>query len=159
MRFGAKVGRASADKTQRGFTLLETLVTAGIAGTLAAVTFPGMSSALNSHRLMAGLRGTVGVIRVARSSAVTRNVRAQVSASDDRKTLTVQVDPFGTNTWVPIGTPLVLDGGVTVVSPTNPLVVFTPQGTVANAVTVTLQNVRGDTHNITVGLIGSVDIS
>jgi hypothetical protein len=54
----------------------------------------------------------------------------------------------------------VLDGGVTVssVAPANGLV-FTPKGTVANAVTVTLQNVRGDTHNITVGLIGSVDIS
>jgi prepilin-type N-terminal cleavage/methylation domain-containing protein len=160
MRFGAKVGRASADKTQRGFTLLETLVTASIAGTLAAVTFPGMSSALNSHRLMAGLRGAVGSIRVARSSAVTRNVQSRISVSEDGKTLTVQVDPSGTNTWVSIGTPLVLDGGVTVSSlaPANGLV-FTPKGTVANAVTVTLQNVRGDTHNITVGLIGSVDIS
>jgi prepilin-type N-terminal cleavage/methylation domain-containing protein len=160
MRFGAKVGRASADKTQRGFTLLETLVTAGIAGTLAAVTFPGMSSALNSHRLTAGLRSTVGVIRVARSSAVTRNVPSRVAVSGDGKTLTVQLDPSGANTWDrSIGTPLVLDGGVTVASPADVLVVFTPKGTVANAVTVTLRNARGDTHNIAVGLIGSVDIS
>jgi prepilin-type N-terminal cleavage/methylation domain-containing protein len=155
-----RIGRVSARKSERGFTLLETLVTAGIAGTLAAVTFPGMSSALNSHRLTAGLRGAVGSIRVARSSAVTRNVQSRVSVSEDGKTLTVQVDPSGTNTWVSIGTPLVLDGGVTVssVSPANGLV-FTPKGTVANAVTVTLQNARGDTHNIAVGLIGSVDIS
>jgi prepilin-type N-terminal cleavage/methylation domain-containing protein len=153
-------GWLSKGKSQKGFTLLETLVTAGIAGTLAAVTFPGMSSALNSHRLMAGLRGTVGAVRVARSSAVTRNVQSRVSVSEDGKTLTVQVDPSGTNTWVSIGTPLVLDGGVTVssVSPVNGLV-FTPTGTVANAVTVTLRNVQGDTHNIAVGLIGSVDIS
>src|SRR5262249_42624704 len=160
MRDRGKVGRASARKDQRGFTLLETLVTAGIAGTLAAVTFPGMSSALNSHRLTAGLRGTVGAIRVARSAAGTRNVQAGVSVSGDGKTLTVQVDPSGTNTWVSIGTPLALDGGVTVssVSPANGLV-FTPRGTVANAVTVTLSNARGDTHGIAVGLIGSVDIS
>ena len=156
----AKVGWASARNAQRGFTLLETLVTAGIAGTLAAATFPGMSSALNSHRLTAGLRSAVGSIRVARSSAVTRNVQSRVSVSEDGKTLTVQVDPSGTNTWVSIGTPLVLDGGVTVsaVSPANGLV-FTANGTVANAVTVTLSNARGDTHTISVGLIGSVDIS
>jgi hypothetical protein len=80
--------------------------------------------------------------------------------SEDGSTLTVQVDPSGTNTWVSIGTPLVLDGGVTVssVSPANGLV-FTPTGTVANAVTVTLRNARGDTRNIAVGLIGSVDMS
>jgi prepilin-type N-terminal cleavage/methylation domain-containing protein len=153
-------GRLSKEKSQKGFTLLETLVTAGIAGTLATVAFPGMSSALNSHRLMAGLRGTVGAVRVARSSAVTRNVQSRLSVSEDGKTLTVQVDPSGTNTWVSIGTPLVLDGGVTVssVSPSNGLV-FTSQGTVSNAVTVTLRNARGDTHNIAVGLLGSVDIS
>src|SRR5262249_35024842 len=143
MRDRANVGRASARKAQRGFTLLETLVTAGIAGTLAAVTFPGMSSALNSHRLTAGLRSTVGSIRVARSAAVTRNVQSRVSVSGDGKTLTVQVDPSGTGTWVSIGTPLVLEGGVTVssVSPANGLV-FMPQGTVASAVTVTLSNAR-----------------
>jgi Tfp pilus assembly protein FimT len=135
-------------------------VTASIASTLAAVTFPSMSSALNSHRLTAGLRGAVGSIRVARSSAVTRNAQSRVSVSEDGKTLTVQVDPSGTNTWISIGTPLVLDGGVTVssVSPTSGLL-FTPQGTVANAVTVTLRNARGDTRNVAVGLIGSVDIS
>ena len=158
MGYSRDVRRASTRKSQRGFTLLETLVTASIAGTLAAVTFPGMSSALNSHRLTAGLRGAVGSIRVARSSAVTRNVQSRVSVSEDGKTLTVQV--LSGITWVSIGTPLVLDGGVTIssVSPTGGLL-FTPQGTVANAVTVTLQNARGDTRNIAVGLIGSVDIS
>ena len=155
-----KVAHASTRKSERGFTLLETLVTAGIAGTLAAITFPGMSSALNSHRLTAGLRSAVGSIRVARSTAVTRNVQSRVSVSGDGTTLTVQVDPSGTNTWVSTGTPLVLEGGVTVssVSPANGLV-FTTKGTVANAVAVTLRNARGDTNTISVGLIGSVDIS
>ncbi len=159
MDYSASVRRASAKKSQRGFTLLETLVTASIAGTLAAVTVPGMSSALNSHRLTAGLRGAVGSIRVARSTAVTRNEQARVFVSEDRTTLVVQGSRDGFATVTSIGTPLVLDGGVTVVSPDNILLTFTPQGTVANAVTVTLQNARGDTRTILVGLIGSVDIS
>jgi len=153
------VGWASARNVQRGFTLLETLVTVGIAGTLAAVTFPSLSNALNSHRLTAGLRGAVGCIRVARSTAVTRNEQAQVVVSADGTTLTVQGSSDGV-TWTNIGTPLVLDGGVTVssVSPTSGLL-FTSQGTVASTVTVSLANVRGDVRTITVGVLGRVDMS
>jgi Tfp pilus assembly protein FimT len=150
----------STGKSQNGFTLLELLVIATIAATLVAVTIPGMSSALNAHWLKAGLRGAVGEIRVARSAAVTRNVRSRISVSEDGKRLSVEVDPSGTNAWIPTGTPFVLDGGVTVasVSPANGLV-FTPRGTLSDAVTVTLRNGRGDTKNIVVGLIGSVDVS
>jgi type II secretion system GspH-like protein len=109
--------------------------------------------------LTAGLRGAVGSIRVARSTAVTRNEQARVFVSEDRTTLVVQGSRDGFATVTSIGTPLVLDGGVTVVSPDNILLTFTPNGTVANAVTVTLRNARGDTRTILVGLIGSVDIS
>jgi len=150
-------------KSEKGFTLLETLVTAGIAGTMAAITFPSLSSALNAHRLMAGLRSTVGVIRVARSAASSRNKYSQILVDASQTTLTVQVSPDAA-TWTSIGIPLVLDGGVTVssVSPANGLG-FKANGSVNNAsnsaVTVTLQNARGDTHQITVSLLGSVDLS
>jgi prepilin-type N-terminal cleavage/methylation domain-containing protein len=146
-------------KCQRGFTLLETLVVAGIAGTLAAIAFPNMSSALNSHRLTAGLRGTVGCIRTARSAAVTRNMQGQVVLSNGNTTLTVQVND-GTG-WSAIGTPLVLEGGVTVssVTPSNGLV-FKSDGTPQNgSAVVMLGNARGDTRSIAVGLLGRVDIS
>jgi type IV fimbrial biogenesis protein FimT len=149
--------------SQKGFTLLETLVTAGIAGMMAAITFPSLSSSLSAHRLMAGLRSTVGCIRVARSSAISRNKYSQVVVDGSATTLTVQVSPDAT-TWTSIGTPLVLDGGVTVssVSPANGLG-FKANGSINNAsssaVTLTLQNARGDTHQITVSLLGSVDLS
>jgi prepilin-type N-terminal cleavage/methylation domain-containing protein len=144
---------------QRGFSLLETLVTAGIAGSLAAATIPSMSTALNAHRLNAALRETVGVIRVARSSAIVRHIQGRVVVSADGKTLTVQVNRASTG-WTTIGTARYLDGGVAVsdVSPAGGLT-FSSQGAVANAVTVTLQNARGDTRQISVSLLGSVEVS
>lgn len=133
------------------------MVTSGIIGALAAVTFPGMAAGLSAHRLTAGLRETVGIIRVARSSAISRNVQGKIVVSDDGTSLTVQVNRAGT--WTAIGTPVVLDGGVTVssVSPANGLL-FTTQGAVANPVTVTVRNALGSTRQISVSLLGSVDI-
>jgi len=144
---------------QRGFSLLETLVVASIAGTLAAVTIPNLSGAVNAHRLQGGLRTTVGAIRVARSAAISRNIQGRVTVSDDGKTLTVEVNRPGTG-WTTIGTARALDGGVSVssVSPANGLL-FNSQGTVTNAVTVTLQNARGDTRQIAVSLLGGVEVS
>jgi prepilin-type N-terminal cleavage/methylation domain-containing protein len=144
---------------QRGFSLLETLVVASIAGTLAAVTIPNLSGAVNAHRLQGGLRTSVGAIRVARSAAISRNIRGRVTVSDDGKTLTVEVERAGTG-WTAIGTPRMLDGGVSVasVSPANGLL-FNSQGTVTNGVTVTLQNARGDTRQIAVSLLGGVEVS
>src|ERR1043166_2135025 len=126
--FFAAVSRRSLSKgpsmrnSQKGFSLLETLVVASIAGTLAAVTIPNLSGALNAHRLQGGLRTTVGVIRVARSAAISRNVQGRVTVSGDGKTLTVEVNRPGTG-WTTIGTARALDGGVSVssVSPANGL--------------------------------------
>jgi Tfp pilus assembly protein FimT len=133
------------------------LVTATIVSILAAVTFPSLSSALSAHRLTAGLRESVGCIRVARSSAITRNLQGRIVVSEDGTTLTPQV--FRSGAWTTISTPIVLDGGVTAsVSPSNGLL-FSTQGTLANPVTMTLQNARGDTRQITVSLLGAADIA
>ena len=147
-------------KDEKGFTLLETVVTAGIAGVLAAVTFPNMSASLNSHRLMAGLRGTAGCIRTARSAAVMRHVQSQIVLSNGNATLTVQVNDPVTG-WTSIGTPLVLEGGVTVssVSPLTTLA-FNNTGMATNnsGGVVTLRTARGDTRVIAVGPLGGVDL-
>jgi Tfp pilus assembly protein FimT len=144
-------------KQESGFSILDTMVAAAITSVLAAATFPSLSSALQGHRLTAGLRKTVGCIRVARSSAITRNQPSRILLSADGSTLTVQVNAGGT--WTSIGTPAVLDSGVTVssVTPSNGLA-FTSQGTVANQVTVTV-NASGASRQLTVSLLGGVEIS
>jgi prepilin-type N-terminal cleavage/methylation domain-containing protein len=141
---------------QSGFTLFEVLATATILSILAAISFPGMSSALNAHRLTAGLRGSVGCIRVARSSAISRNLQGRIVVSPDGTTLTPQVNRSGI--WTTVSTPLVLEGVTVSVTPSGGLV-FSAQGTLANPVTVTLQNSLGNTHQINVSLLGSAEIA
>lgn len=145
-------------KRERGFSLLDIMVTTAVAGVLTTVALPNLSSAMQSHRLTASLRKTVGCIRVARSSAITRNQQSRITLSADNATLTVEVNAGGT--WTPVGTPAVLDSGVTVssVSPSGGLV-FTGQGTVANQVTVTVQNIVGGSRQVTVSLLGAVQVS
>jgi type II secretory pathway pseudopilin PulG len=146
-------------KSQAGFTILETLVTAGIAGTLAAVTFPSWSAAVNAHRLTSGLRTTVASIRAARSAAVSRNSDVRITVANGQ-TLTTEVYRVATNTWDAIGSTVTLDGGTTVssVSPADGLV-FHATGRVDNTVSVTVSNARGGTRQITVAVLGGVDLS
>jgi Tfp pilus assembly protein FimT len=145
-------------RRQEGFSLLDMMVTTAVMGVLTTVAIPNLSSALQAHRLTASLRKTVGGIRVARSSAITRNQQSRITLSADNATLTVEVNAGGT--WTAVGTPAVLDSGVTVssVSPSGGLV-FTSQGTVANPVTVTVQNAVGGSRQVTVSLLGAVQVS
>lgn len=144
---------------EAGFTILEALVTAGLCALLGAIAFPSLSSAVNAHRLTAGLRETVSTIRVARSTAVNRNQQARVVLANDGNTLDVEVSPDGV-TWTSIGQPCVLADGVKVsaVSPTNGLR-FASNGTLATTVTVTVRSARGDTRQVGVSVLGSVDLS
>jgi type II secretory pathway pseudopilin PulG len=146
-------------KSQTGFTILETLLTAGIVGTLAAATFPSWSTAVNAHRLTAGVRTTVGCIRAARSAAISRNADVRVTVTGGQ-TITTEVYRVATGTWDAIGGTITLDGGTTVssVSPAGGLV-FHATGRVDNAVTVTLSNARGDARQVTIALLGGVDLS
>jgi len=148
----------SSNHREAGFTLFEVLVVAFIVGVLATVTFPNFASAVSAHRLTAGLRSTLGAIRTARSSAISRNVQARVTVSDDGKTLSVEANRPGVG-WIVVSTPVALEGGVTVssVAPANGLQ-FNGQGIVGSAVTVTVRNARGDTRQILVSLLGGVDI-
>jgi len=143
-------------KNEAGFTIFEVLVVTIIFSLLAAITAPSFSTVVSAHRLTAGLRKSINAIRVARSAAISRNVQARIVVSGDGKTLSVEADRPGVG-WSSIGTPVVLDGGVTVsaVSPANGLT-FTTDGRVTNSVTVTLQNNRGDTKQISVSLLGGV---
>jgi type IV fimbrial biogenesis protein FimT len=145
-------------RRERGFSLLDIMVTTAVAGVLTTVALPNLSSAMQSHRLTASLRKTVGCIRVARSSAITKNLPSRITVSGDGATLSVEVNSGGS--WTSVGTPAVLDSGVTVssVSPGGGLV-FTGQGTVANQVTVTVQNSVGGSRQVTVSLLGAVQVS
>ncbi len=146
-------------KREAGFTILEVIAVTGISGLLAAVSAPSLSSALNAHRLTAGLRTTTSAIRVARSTAVVRNRQARVVLTNDGRTINVEVSSDGTN-WTAAGEPVALDGGVRInaVEPSSGLR-FATNGTLAAPVTVTVRNAKGDSRQVAVSILGSVDLS
>jgi len=147
-------------KSEAGFTIFEVLVAALVVAMLAAIATPSLSQSVNAHRLSAGIRKSVGAIRTARSAAISRNVQARVTVTNDGKTLSVEANRPGVG-WTVVGVPVVLEGGVSVttVTPTNGLL-FSGQGTVVSngTVTVTLQNAPGATRQIQVSLLGGVDL-
>ena len=145
-------------RSEAGFTILEVLVVAFVIGVLAAMATPSLSQSVNAHRLSAGIRKSIGAIRVARSAAISRNVQARVTVSQDGKTLSVEANRPGVG-WTVVGVPVVLEGGVSItnVAPANGLL-FSGQGTVGGAVALTLQNAGGGTRQIQVSLLGGVDL-
>ena len=60
-------------RNQRGFSLLEVVVVVGVAGVLAAVTVPGMLTALERNRVVTGSELVGATFREARLAAITRN--------------------------------------------------------------------------------------
>ncbi|MBI2964190.1 MAG: GspH/FimT family pseudopilin [Deltaproteobacteria bacterium] len=146
-------------RSQKGFTILETLVAAGVSGALLAAALPNLSTALSASRLQAGLRSTAQHVRLARATAVGKNLQSRVVVSENGATLTTQVLRNGT--WTSSGIPLVFADGTRVssVSPSASALTFTSQGTTSGAVTITLRTAAGDSRSLTVSLLGAVEAS
>ena len=142
--------------SQKGFTVLETMVAAGVSGAIIAAAAPNLATMLSAASLQSELRSTAQYVRLARATAVGKNQTAQIVVNGG--TLTMQVSPDGT-TWTNTGTPLVLGSGTTVssISPNASALSFTNQGTTSSTVTITLQTTRGDTKSLVVSILGSVD--
>ncbi|MCP4489100.1 MAG: prepilin-type N-terminal cleavage/methylation domain-containing protein [Gammaproteobacteria bacterium] len=71
-------------KKYSGFTLIELMVTVGIAGIVLAIAIPNMSEFLKNERLTAASNNLLGDIMLARSKAVELNQAVIICASDDR---------------------------------------------------------------------------
>ncbi len=65
-----------------GFTLLELMVTIGVAGVLAAVAIPNMRDFIRNNRLTAAANDLLRSTQIARSEAIKRQLNVVVCASD-----------------------------------------------------------------------------
>jgi len=143
-------------KCQKGFTILETMVAAGISGTLLLAATPNLSSALGAAQLQSATRSTAQYVRLARATAVGKNLPSRIALSQGGSTLTTQVLRSGT--WTSTGQPLVLTNGTTVssIAPSASALAFGSQGTTTGTVTITLRTSRGDTRSLVISILGQV---
>ena len=141
---------------QKGFTILETMVAAAVSGALLLAATPNLSSALGAAQLKSATRSTAQYVRLARATAVGKNLPSRIALSQGGSTLDAQVLRSGT--WTSTGQPLALSNGTTVSSivPSASALAFSTQGTTSGTVTITLQTSRGDTHTLVVSILGSV---
>jgi type IV fimbrial biogenesis protein FimT len=68
-------------RAQRGFTLIELMVTIAVAAILVAMAVPGFQSAVNGNRLATAANEMVASLQTARVEAIRRNRRVAVCTS------------------------------------------------------------------------------
>ncbi len=76
----------TARSHNRGFTLMETLTVAAIAGLSLSLAVPSMTSVLSDQRRAGTINQFVTAVQLARSTAITRNSTVSLCASNDGET-------------------------------------------------------------------------
>lgn len=141
-----------------GFTIIELLVTIGVAALVMATAVPAFMSLLPTINLSSAARQVAADLQFARVKAVSQSVRYRLSfvgAIPGATTYVVQNDSsgaFATETG-----PFALPPG-TSVSALTATSEFQPRGTVNATSTITLQNGNGQTRAVQVALVGRVTI-
>jgi len=144
-------GRAGADARSRGFTLLNLVVTIGIAGTLLLVAFPYIASVTRIYSVRSGARQVYSELQNARMAAVTEN-RSYTFTVLDNGSYTVQAGSDAPLTILLTAA----SSGVSISAPSA--IGFDSRGSATTATTVTLSNSWGDSVGVAVSSAGRIKI-
>lgn len=119
---------------QRGFTLVELLITIAVATILMTVAVPSFVETVKNNRLTTNANALLGALAIARSEAVKEGQRATVCASDDQATCGGDDWTLGWIVWVDV------DGnGVQAASELHQVGDASPSSMTLDATTYTIQ--------------------
>ncbi|OGQ83013.1 MAG: hypothetical protein A3F90_19750 [Deltaproteobacteria bacterium RIFCSPLOWO2_12_FULL_60_19] len=141
-----------------GFTIIELLVTVGVAAVIMATAVPAFMSLLPTINLSSAARQVATDLQFARVKAVSQSVRYRLSfvgAIPGATTYLMQNDSSGA--FVTETGPFALPPGISV-SALTATSEFQPRGTVNATSTITLQNGNSQTRTVQVALVGRVTI-
>jgi Tfp pilus assembly protein FimT len=144
-------------RRQAGFTIVETLVVAGLAGIVAMIGVPRIPRMVAVYDTANTASQIALDLRLARERALTTNARARLNIGSTAYT-PQRESPSGSGTYISDGAVQNLPNGITVTTnPSTPI--FDARGLTAQAYTVTVTNAYGDTKTITVTVIGRINVS
>jgi prepilin-type N-terminal cleavage/methylation domain-containing protein len=142
---------------ERGFTLLQLLITLAIAGIVSTFALVAINRSRDYIRLQNSVRQLAGYIEKARLDAIRRHATSSVTFTNS-STYSVSMDFDGTGT---VGTrSFSFDTGVTVISTPFPSVSFNWRGrTSACTITFAMQNTEGEQSWVDVSDAGDVTVN
>ncbi len=168
----SKVSDVCSSRRERGFSLIELMVTVAVVAILAAVATPNLRSVIANNRLRSQTDEMIASLQMARGEAVRRNARIDVCRTTDGTTCAGSVGPW--TRWIVVDTQPRAGGeanGVIAQATANPAVAisgsadrvsFRPTGmvTAATTLTVCVPTTAVDENRRTLGLLagGSVNV-
>ena len=99
--------------TERGYTLIDTLIVIAIVGLVAAIALPQTTSTMGGYKLKGNAQAINNLIGLAKMRAASQFSRARVYADLNARTFRLQVWNKTTNQWVDDGGTIGLADGVT----------------------------------------------
>jgi len=141
-----------------GFSIVELVVTLGLASALAGISILSHNALRPSLDLTTATRQIVMDLQAARMRAVARNTNHRIVFSAGAGSYRLQRQSG--SAYDDEGAPIALPSGITILDCTaqNAAISFRPRGNAGTFGTVTLRNTEGATRSVVVNITGQVRV-
>lgn len=157
-------GKAPSHADEKGFTVVEMVVTCAVILVVVAIAVPAMKDAMASYRLRGAVATVTGAIQSTRYQAIYQGYAYQVVFDATGKTYQVQRKPIGSAAFSNVGTPVLWSESVQAVTlDANATLTFSPGGRVQGAAAcpcqMTLTYPGRTPEVITVSAYGNINVN